>query len=83
MKLTDLFENESINLAKTYIDYFKDGGVYGADFDIGDGQIRIYQETDEEDEDGEQEEPSKYYIIKDDVPKAVWDELVQLIKEHE
>ncbi len=67
---------ESQELAEDYISYFRsEGSVSGADFVIDDDvQIRIWQETDDEDE------PSKYYIIKADVDDATWNELTDHIQ---
>ena len=67
---------ESQSLAEDYIGYFRDGVLgSGAEFAVDEHQIRIWQEVDDEDE------PDKYYIIRDDVEEETWNELVALIEE--
>ena len=65
--------NESQSLAEDYIGHLKANGASGAEFSVDECQIRIWQETDEDDE------PDKYYIIKDDVADDTWSKLVDLI----
>ena len=72
--------SESQSLAEDYISYFQhDGSVSGADFTVYDDHIRIIQETDESEEDGE--EGDTYYITRTDVDVDTWNELVALIEE--
>ena len=67
---------ESQSLAEDYINFFTGyGEVSGAEFVVDENQIRIWQEVDEEDE------PDKYYIIRDDVEEGTWNKLVALIQE--
>ena len=77
MKLRQLNENESTELAKDYIDYAKYGPLTGATFRVDSNQVVIYQETDES-EDG-LEEPTKYYVIKADVPIGIWNQFMNVV----
>lgn len=65
--------SESQELAEDYIGYIQDEGPDCAEFSVDANQIRVWQEVDEDDE------PDKYYIIKDDVDEETWNQLVELI----
>ena len=70
-------KNESQSMADNYVDYAKDvkgGDIPGALFSIRDDGIRIYQETDED------EELDKYDVDKADVDPETYAKLVAIAK---
>jgi len=77
-----LYENESTELAKDYINYARDGDLSGTEFVVnqvegGQTQVTIYQETDES-EDG-LEEATKYRVFQGDVPVGIWKQFMAVV----
>ena len=87
MKLRALFENESTELAKDYINYAKDEDLSGTSFDDRGDIVVIWQDTEtiadtpEEAED-QDAEPDKYLVVKKDVPIGIWKQFMQVVKAH-
>ena len=71
MKLNQLNENESMELAKDYIDDAKAGPLYGTRFAVYDDRVIITQ-TDENDLD-------EYHVIKAEVPIGIWNQFMNVV----
>ncbi len=75
MKLKDLFEMQlSVDIANYYLDL--DAGGHGSDgttFSVRPDAIVIYQSVDDE-------EDSKYIIMKNEVSLEMWNDLLDMIK---
>ncbi len=80
MKMQELLEDrrESLQNARDYIAYARDGYSSGTSFRIENDYVAIYQETDESEEEGE--EGDTYYVSKSDLPPALWREFLEVAK---
>lgn len=75
MKLRQINENESIELAKDYIDDAKAGPLYGVRFAVYDDRVVITQD-DSEDNDNDLDE---YHVIKAEVPIGIWNQFMNVV----
>ena len=82
MKLAALLENESTELAKDYIDYANEEELSGTRFSDRKDVVVIWQDTETIGDDAEDQdaEPSKYIIVKKDVPIGILNQFMQVVK---
>ena len=84
-----LYENESTELAKDYINYYRDEPqLSGTEFIIrgveGELEVVIYQETETiadtpEEVENQDAEPDKYRVFQRDVPIGIWKQFMKIV----
>ncbi len=70
MKLRQINENESTELAKDYIDDAKNGPLHGTQFYVYDDRVVITQDDNDLDED---------HVIKNEVPIGIWNQFMNVV----
>jgi len=70
LKLRQINENESMELAKDYIDDAKEGPISGTEFIVYDDRVIII--TDEND-------PDLLHVIKAEVPIGIWNQFMNVV----
>ena len=64
----------SKSIAETYLWYADTDNLQGAQFNLRDDDLIIHQETDED------EESTKYVVIRAEVFESTWESLVEMVK---